>query len=260
MVVLPLCLSFSDLAANRTLDMIEEFTSVEINDTRKPFLAVLSWPSIHGPFTVSIYSCNFFNIGLCLSIFLTSKQPAPWTSGMFQGIKVPRHPNYNASSEFQEQKHWLVRQISEISIDREHHMDYIHRERMKGLQSVDRHIGAIMTLIEKKGELNNTYFIYTSDNGFNLGNHRLGDKRHLYEADIRVPFVVAGPGIPRNVTTDRVVLNSKPASNVTSLIFIKKPFSTPPYLQLTLHQVSTSLLLAMPSLLLTWMEHLLSLT
>ncbi len=57
-------LLFSDLAANRTLDMIEEFTSVEINDTRKPFLAVLSWPSIHGPFTVSIYSCNFFNIGL----------------------------------------------------------------------------------------------------------------------------------------------------------------------------------------------------
>jgi N-acetylglucosamine-6-sulfatase len=72
----------------------------------------------------------------------------------------------------------------------------------------------IVDLLEQKGQLENTYFIYTSDNGFNMGNHRLGDKRHLYEADIRVPFVVVGPGIPQNVTSDRVVLNGKPTSNV----------------------------------------------
>jgi len=116
---------------------------------------------------------------------------------MFEGIKAPHTPNYNPSQEAQAQKHWLVRQQAEISHHREHYFDKVYQKRAEGLQSVDEHVRQIVDLLEKKGELDNTYIIYTSDNGFQLGQHRLpSDKRHMYEADIRVPFVVAGPGFP----------------------------------------------------------------
>jgi arylsulfatase A-like enzyme len=73
---------------------------------------------------------------------------------------------------------------------------------------VDSHVEQIVNLLEEKGELENTYIIYTSDNGFQLGQHRLWvDKRHMYENDIRIPFIITGPGIPKNVTTDLPVLN-----------------------------------------------------
>ena len=175
---------FPDLIANRTLDMIEEFTSAE-GDAKKPFVAVVSWPTAHGPFT-----------------------PAPWAEHMFDGLKAPRHPNYNPSDDIQNQKHWLIRQQGPIGEGLEGRLDKVHEKRVESLQSVDEQVGMIVDLLERKGELDNTYIIYTSDNGFQLGQHRLGsDKRHMYETDIRVPFVVSGPGFPRNVTTDRVVMN-----------------------------------------------------
>ena len=175
--------------------MIEEFTSAE-GDEKKPFLAVVSWPTPHGPFT-----------------------PAPWAKDMYDGLQAPRHPNYNPSDGHQEQKHWLIRQQGPIHTHFEHHLDKTHQKRVESLQSVDEQVGMIVDLLERKGELDNTYIIYTSDNGFSLGQHRLGsDKRHMYETDIRVPFVVSGPGFPRNVTTDRVVLNVDIAPSIYELI------------------------------------------
>lgn len=51
--------------------------------------------------------------------------------------------------------------------------------------------------------LDNTYFIFTSDNGFHLGQHGLNyEKFTLYEEDVRVPFFIRGPGVPASVMTD----------------------------------------------------------
>ncbi len=76
---------------------------------------------------------------VCLiHILALCPQPAPWASDMFDGIKAPRYPNYNASSEFQQQKHWVVRQIGGISAVREKNIDMVFRNRVQGLQSVDK--------------------------------------------------------------------------------------------------------------------------
>ena len=56
------------------------------------------------------------------------------------------------------------------------------------------------------------------DNGFQLGQHRLpADKRQLYEHDIRIPLVVAGPGVPRGIVSPEVVLNIDIAPTITEL-------------------------------------------
>jgi arylsulfatase A-like enzyme len=185
---------FPDVVTNRTLAMIEEFTSQE--GTRRPFLAVNAWPTAHGPFT-----------------------PAPWAEHYHDGAKAPRTPNYNASYEHNQQKHWIIRQQSPMDDLRANLTDKIFEKRLESLYSVDSHIEQIVNLLEEKGELENTYIIYTSDNGFQLGQDRLwADKRHMYENDIRVPFIITGPGIPKNVTTDRPVLNVDIAPSIYELV------------------------------------------
>ncbi len=65
------------------------------------------------------------------------------------------------------------------------------------IDEVDEGLGAIIDTVRSTGQLENTYIIYTSDNGGGLtpnGTLR-GGKANLYEGGLRVPFVVAGPGI-----------------------------------------------------------------
>ena len=72
------------------------------------------------------------------------------------------------------------------------------------LEEVDEGLGAIVEAVEKTGQLDNTYIIYTSDNGGGLGpNGTLrGGKANLYEGGLRVPFVVAGPGVRKGAQCD----------------------------------------------------------
>ena len=65
------------------------------------------------------------------------------------------------------------------------------------IDEVDEGLGAIVDAVKKTGQLENTYIIFTSDNGGGLtpnGTLR-GGKANLYEGGLRVPFVVAGPGV-----------------------------------------------------------------
>ena len=72
------------------------------------------------------------------------------------------------------------------------------------VDEVDEGLGAIVEAVRKTGQLDNTYIIYTSDNGGGLtpnGTLR-GGKANLYEGGLRVPFVVAGPGVKAGTQCD----------------------------------------------------------
>ncbi|MFH0864433.1 MAG: sulfatase [Candidatus Gottesmanbacteria bacterium] len=79
-------------------------------------------------------------------------------------------------------------------------------KKIRSLQAIDDLVEAVINALTAKGVLNNTYVIFTSDNGFHLGIHRLiQGKTTAYEEDIRVPFVVRGPGLtPCSVRDDFV--------------------------------------------------------
>lgn len=192
-----------DLVANHTLKIIRELTtpSADSSSPLPPFLIVNAWPTPHAPFT-----------------------PAPWAENLFNGSCAPRTPNWNASEESMQQKHWIMRQQSPIDTKAELRIDQVHQLRVEALQSVDQHIDQFVRLLKEQNALDNTIIIYTSDNGFQLGQHRLGgDKRHLYEQDVRVPFVVRGPDIPKNFTIDRIALNIDIAPTIYHVINDGRP-------------------------------------
>lgn len=181
-----------DLLANRTLNVLQTLVHKQLQQNHhqaQPFLAVLAWPTPHDPFT-----------------------PAPWATNTRTDLKAPRTPNFNASEQYMAHKHWLLRQLGPIDNAQEAWIDETYHHRIEALFSVDHHIDQIITLLEEQyvDVLNQTYFLFTSDNGWQMGQHRLRfDKRQLYEHDIRVPFVLRGPGIPTNVTLGKecLVLN-----------------------------------------------------
>ena len=77
---------------------------------------------------------------------------------------------------------------------------------METLKSVDDHIDKIMGKLDQMNQ--DPVVLYTSDNGFQFGQHRLAmDKRHLYEHDIRVPFVIRGPDIPAQKRWSQIISN-----------------------------------------------------
>ena len=73
---------------------------------------------------------------------------------------------------------------------------------------VDDNVGRVLDYLDESGFSKNTIVIYTSDQGFFLGDHGLYDKRFMYEQSLRMPLLVKFPKkIKAGSTTDEIVLN-----------------------------------------------------
>ncbi|HXK03879.1 MAG TPA: sulfatase [Verrucomicrobiae bacterium] len=73
------------------------------------------------------------------------------------------------------------------------------------VQSVDDNVGRVLDWLDANGLRENTVVIYTSDQGFFLGEHGLFDKRFMYEESLRMPFLVRWPGVIRPGSTSRAI-------------------------------------------------------
>ncbi|MFM7564404.1 MAG: sulfatase-like hydrolase/transferase [Planctomycetota bacterium] len=74
----------------------------------------------------------------------------------------------------------------------------LHRREYYALVThLDAQIGRILEALESSGMAERTVVIFTSDHGLAVGRHGLMGKQNMYEHSLRVPFVIAGPGIPR---------------------------------------------------------------
>ena len=119
--------------------------------------------------------------------------PAPWYQDKFEGMKAPRTPNWNYSAT---DHHYVIRSQQPISAKVENESDSLFVNRWRSLLSVDDITKELLKTLDKYNATENTFFIHTSDHGFNLGQLRLPScKLQPYEHDIRIPFNIAGPGI-----------------------------------------------------------------
>jgi arylsulfatase A-like enzyme len=76
------------------------------------------------------------------------------------------------------------------------------------VQSVDDSVGHVLDYLDRKGLAKNTIVIYTSDQGFFLGDHGLFDKRFMYEESLRMPFLIRWPAaIKAGTRSDAIALN-----------------------------------------------------
>lgn len=113
---------------------------------------------------------------------------------LFPELGVPRTPSFNEQD--MSDKAGLYPNNPQLTEEQIADLDGLYRRRIQTLQAVDEAIALIIKTLEETGELDNTFIIFTSDNGFHMGHHRLyAGKATLYEEDIRVPFVIRGPGI-----------------------------------------------------------------
>ncbi|KIX04937.1 uncharacterized protein Z518_05808 [Rhinocladiella mackenziei CBS 650.93] len=115
---------------------------------------------------------------------------------------VPRAPNFNPQKP--SGVSWLqnLPYQNETLIER---LDQLYRARLRVIAGLDDMVADLVSALEKHGILNNTHIIYTTDNGYHIGQHRMGPgKRTGYETDINIPMVWRGPGVPVNKITNTV--------------------------------------------------------
>ncbi|MBM3143942.1 MAG: sulfatase [Chloroflexi bacterium] len=155
----------------------DRFIRASLEDTR-PFFLFVSTFAPHEPYT-----------------------PAPRHAGDFPDIQAPRTASFNEDDV--SDKPSGIRYDPQLTEEEIRDIDDVYRLRVQSMQAVDEMIEMLIATLEELGLLENTYIIFTSDNGFHLGQHRMKPgKAHPYEEDILVPFVIRGPGIPAGVSVD----------------------------------------------------------
>jgi len=98
------------------------------------------------------------------------------------------------------------------------------KDYLRCIASVDDNVGRMLDFIDREGLSRNTVVIYTSDQGFFLGDHGWYDKRFMYEESIKMPFLVRWPGAARPGTSQAAMaLNVDFASTFLDLAELKAP-------------------------------------
>jgi arylsulfatase A-like enzyme len=88
-------------------------------------------------------------------------------------------------------------------------LDKNFRKRAQAVQAVDRLIGNLRAQLTASGVAGNTYVVFSSDNGFHMGEYRLtGGKQTAFDTDVRVPLVIAGPSVVAGSTRAEIVQNT----------------------------------------------------
>ncbi len=139
--------------------------------------------------------------------------PAPRHKGRFARERLPRPPSFNERNVVD--KPWVVRRNARVSSETVAAIETNYRQRLESLLAVDEGVAALVRALSQAGELANTLFVYTSDNGFYHGEHRIPlGKVLLYEEAARVPLYLRGPGIPRGVRITQDVVNVDLAATI----------------------------------------------
>jgi N-acetylglucosamine-6-sulfatase len=90
-----------------------------------------------------------------------------------------------------------------------------YRQELESLLAVDEGVSEIVEALEAEGELDDTLIVFTSDNGFFHGEHRLPNGKVLvYEPSIRVPLILRGPGVPAGERRRQLVTNADLAPTI----------------------------------------------
>lgn len=100
----------------------------------------------------------------------------------------------------------------------------LHRREYYGsITYFDSQVGRVLDAIEEMGIANNTYIILTADHGLAVGEHGLLGKQNLYDCSVRMPLMIAGPGITRGVRIESLVYQHSMYATTCELAGIPVP-------------------------------------
>lgn len=184
----------TDVISARTMDFIHR---AETEDDQ-PFFAYVAPTAPHLPLTA----------------------PPRYADHEWLDDVAPVTPNaYEA--DVSDKSEWLSQSAASHDATRDFN-DADHRNRMGSLLAVDDLVAGVVETLTSHGELDDTILMFVSDNGYNLGSHKLIHKMAPYEESVRVPLVIAGPGV-RQGHQSRMVIQPDLAPTILDIAGIEAP-------------------------------------
>ena len=129
-------------------------------------------------------------------------RPAPRHEGDFASAPLPRPPSFNEADVTD--KPAAIQAMPLMDTPTKQRLRVLYRARLASLQAVDDLVMRVVRTLRFTGDLDETMIVFTSDNGFLLGEHRIARKGWLYEESAQVPLILRGPGIPAETRLDPV--------------------------------------------------------
>jgi arylsulfatase A-like enzyme len=128
--------------------------------------------------------------------------PAPRYAKAYAGNLVPKTPAFDVLPT--NPPSWMSKILPMDRADKE----FVQQRwlaRLRSVLAIDDLLASLRTELASLGVADNTYVIFSSDNGFHLGDHRLDyGKETAFDTDVNVPLVVAGPSVPAGRTDARM--------------------------------------------------------
>lgn len=187
-----------DYSADVYTDKARQFLNQAAKD-RRAFLAYVSYFAPHQPAIA-----------------------APRHSNLFRDKQAPRTASYNEADV--EDKPGYIRNLPLLDQAEQTKIDRLYQRRLRSLQAVDEGVVSLINTLKANNQLDNTYIVFSSDNGFRLGQHRMpSGKETAYEEDIHLPLYIRGPGINAGKVVDQIVSNVDLAPTFTELAGAKLP-------------------------------------
>ena len=146
----------------------------------------------------------------------TPPRPAPRHAGRFAGEALPAKPSYDEADVADKPDHISRRQ--RFSPAKKQNVADTYRACLASLLAVDEMVERLVKTLEETGQLDRTVILFTSDNGFYFGEHRISEGKYLpYEEAIRVPLIIRGGGFPAGATVTQPVSNLDLAPTIVAL-------------------------------------------
>jgi N-acetylglucosamine-6-sulfatase len=132
---------------------------------------------------------------------------APRHANAFSSVPVPLTPSWNEAD--MSDKPVAMQQRRPISAARAVAIQEGYQQRLESLLAVDDAVASIVGTLRSARELDDTVILFTSDNGFFHGEHRVPmGKLLVYEPSIRLPLLMRGPGVPEGAVRGQLVTNA----------------------------------------------------
>jgi arylsulfatase A-like enzyme len=136
---------------------------------------------------------------------LSTTTPARRDNNTFTQLKLPTKPDMFENTDDKT----LIPAVHDTwSADRRQQLLEAFQQRVEALQSVDRALGRTIRTLRRTHQLKDTYVVFTSDNGFVLGEHNLSGKLWYFREIVGVPMYIRGPGLPSGRTSRAPVTNA----------------------------------------------------